>query len=104
MTRRQARKKSKRVHFEDDPEDSAVEAETEAEALIDNSQAEVQQTNAETQHTPNADDIDPVTVQEERRRRISKAEDEEQRWVMLNAIRRGETTNMSYKKARDAWK
>ncbi|OWZ10082.1 hypothetical protein PHMEG_00017118, partial [Phytophthora megakarya] len=79
MTRSQARKNSKRVHFEDDPEDSAIEAETEAEALTDNSQVEPQRTNAEAQHSPDADDIDPVVIQEERRRRISKAQDEELR-------------------------
>ncbi|OWY96179.1 hypothetical protein PHMEG_00033619, partial [Phytophthora megakarya] len=83
---------------------NAVEAETEAEALTDNSRAEAQRTNAEAQHIPNADDIDPVTVQEERRRRISKAQDEEQRWSMLKAILRGETAKTSYKEARDAWK
>ncbi|OWZ02262.1 hypothetical protein PHMEG_00026207, partial [Phytophthora megakarya] len=74
MTRSQARKKSKRVHFEDDLEDSAVEAETEAEALTDNSQAEAQLTDTEAQHTPNADDIDPVTVQEERGHRIDEVQ------------------------------
>ncbi|OWY99479.1 hypothetical protein PHMEG_00029510 [Phytophthora megakarya] len=74
MTRSQVWKKSKRVHFEDDLEDSAVETETEAEALTDNSQAEAQQTNAEAQHTPNADDIDPVTVQEERYHRIAEVQ------------------------------
>ncbi|OWZ01381.1 LOW QUALITY PROTEIN: hypothetical protein PHMEG_00027242 [Phytophthora megakarya] len=52
MTRSQVRKKSKRVHFEDELEDSAVEVETEAEALTDNAQAEAQ-------HSPNTDDIDP---------------------------------------------
>ncbi|OWY98741.1 reverse transcriptase [Phytophthora megakarya] len=104
MGRSQARKMIKRVHFEDDLEDSAVEAETEAEALTDNSRAEAQRTNTEAQHMPNADDIDPVTVQEERRRRISKAQDEEQRWSMLKAILRGETAKTSYKEARDAWK
>ncbi|OWZ00158.1 hypothetical protein PHMEG_00028721 [Phytophthora megakarya] len=104
MTRSQARKGSKRVHFEDDLEDSGVEAETEAETLADNSQVEPQRTNAEAQHSPNADDIEPVIIQEERRRRISEAQDEELRWSMLKAILRGETTKMSYKEARDAWK
>ncbi|OWY95503.1 hypothetical protein PHMEG_00034480 [Phytophthora megakarya] len=74
MTRRQARKKNKKVHFEDDLEDSAVEAETKAEALTDNSQAEAQLTIAEAQYTSNADDIDPVTVQEERGHRIAEVQ------------------------------
>ncbi|OWZ20235.1 reverse transcriptase [Phytophthora megakarya] len=65
MTRSQVRKKSKRLHFEDEPE---------------------------------------ATVQEERRRRISKAQDEEQRWPILKAIISYETETMSYKDARDAWK
>ncbi|OWY92107.1 hypothetical protein PHMEG_00039027 [Phytophthora megakarya] len=71
-TRNQAKTKKKRVHFED-----------------------------EVRHEPTADDIDPVTVQEERRRRIVKAQDEELRGSNLNAVLRGETT---YKEAREAWK
>ncbi|OWZ02306.1 reverse transcriptase [Phytophthora megakarya] len=46
----------------------------------------------------------PAIIQEERLRRISKAQEEELRCSMLKAILRRETTKMSYKEARDAWK
>ncbi|OWZ17155.1 LOW QUALITY PROTEIN: hypothetical protein PHMEG_0008948 [Phytophthora megakarya] len=88
-TRSQAKTtKKKRVHFED-------------EATNEDSETQVQRPSAED---PTADDIDPVVVQEERRRRIAQAEDEELRWSSLKAIRRGETTAMTYNEAREAWK
>ncbi|OWZ08070.1 reverse transcriptase, partial [Phytophthora megakarya] len=59
---------------------------------------------AEVRHELTADGIDPITVQEERRRRIAKAQDEELRWSNLKAVVRGETTAMTYKEAREAWK
>ncbi|OWZ08624.1 LOW QUALITY PROTEIN: hypothetical protein PHMEG_00018803 [Phytophthora megakarya] len=66
--------------------------------------ARAQRPSAEVRHEPTADDIDPVTVQEERRRRIAKAQDEELRWSNLKAVLRGETTAMTYKEAQEAWK
>ncbi|OWZ01975.1 reverse transcriptase [Phytophthora megakarya] len=51
-------------------------------------------------YTTRTDDIDPVTVQEERRRRIATAE--EVRWSILKAVLRGATTAMTYKEAREA--
>ncbi|GMF26168.1 unnamed protein product [Phytophthora fragariaefolia] len=53
---------------------------------------------------PNAEDIDPVAVQNERRRRIAKAQDEELKWANLKAILRGNSAKLGYKAARDAWK
>ncbi|OWZ00485.1 LOW QUALITY PROTEIN: hypothetical protein PHMEG_00028313 [Phytophthora megakarya] len=62
-------------------------------------QTQVQRPSAEVRHEPTADAIDPVTVQEERRPRIAKAQDEELRWSNLKAVLRGETTAMTYKQA-----
>ncbi|OWY93643.1 hypothetical protein PHMEG_00036886 [Phytophthora megakarya] len=56
----------------------------------------------ELQWAPNAEDIDPITVQEERRRRIAVAQDEEQRWSVMKAVLRGDTRKMTYKE--EAWK
>ncbi|OWY93741.1 hypothetical protein PHMEG_00036751, partial [Phytophthora megakarya] len=64
----------------------------------------MQRPSAEVRHEPTADDIDPVTVQKERRRRIAEAQDEKLRWSNLKAVLRGETTAMTYKEAREAWK
>ncbi|KAG3062656.1 hypothetical protein PI125_g24496 [Phytophthora idaei] len=54
--------------------------------------------------TPDAEDIDPVAVQRERRRRIAAAQDEEKKWLNLKKVLRGQAETLSYKEARDAWK
>ncbi|GMF46004.1 unnamed protein product [Phytophthora fragariaefolia] len=53
---------------------------------------------------PNAEDIDPVAVQKERRRQIAKAQEEELKWANLKAVLRGNSAKLGYKAARDAWK
>ncbi|OWZ07625.1 reverse transcriptase [Phytophthora megakarya] len=65
---------------------------------------QVQRPSAEVRYEPTADDIDLVAVQEERRRRIAQAQDEELRWSNLKAVLRGETTVMTYKEDREACK
>ncbi|OWZ12682.1 reverse transcriptase [Phytophthora megakarya] len=102
-TRSQAKTKKKRVHFEDKVPEGTTNAET-TEAVNEDSDTQVQRPNAEVRHELTADDIDPVTVQEEQRHRIAKAQDEELRWSNLNAVLRGETTAMTYKEAREARK
>ncbi|KAG3185798.1 hypothetical protein C6341_g4243 [Phytophthora cactorum] len=52
--------------------------------------------------TPAAEDIDPVAVQRERRRRIAAAQDEEKKWLNLKKVLRGQAEMLSYKEARDA--
>ncbi|POM78676.1 LOW QUALITY PROTEIN: Hypothetical protein PHPALM_3771 [Phytophthora palmivora] len=47
---------------------------------------------------PSADDIDPAVVQAERRRRIDRAQDEELRWADLKAYRRGELSQLSFRR------
>ncbi|KAG2765587.1 hypothetical protein Pcac1_g22841 [Phytophthora cactorum] len=54
--------------------------------------------------TPAAEDIDPVAVQRERRRRIAAAQDEEKKWLNLKKVLRGQAEMLSYKEAQDAWK
>ncbi|OWZ14183.1 hypothetical protein PHMEG_00012375 [Phytophthora megakarya] len=49
-------------------------------------------------------DIDPLKVQHERRKRIAVAQNEELRWYNLKAVLRGDEAKLSYKAARDTWK
>ncbi|OWZ13828.1 hypothetical protein PHMEG_00012789 [Phytophthora megakarya] len=60
--------------------------------------------NCDTPVLPDAEDVDPLTVQRERRRRIATAQDEELRWVNLKTVVRGEESTLTYRAARDAWK
>ncbi|GMF60214.1 unnamed protein product [Phytophthora fragariaefolia] len=53
---------------------------------------------------PDATDIDPAVVQPERRRRISKAQDEELRWADLKAFLRGELDSLTHRRAQNASK
>ncbi|OWY96878.1 hypothetical protein PHMEG_00032741 [Phytophthora megakarya] len=99
----QTKTKKKRVHFEDEVPEGTTNTEA-TEAVKENSETQEQRPSAEVLHELTADDIDPVTVQEERRHRIGKAQDEELRWSNLKAVLRGETTGMTYKEAREAWK
>ncbi|OWY91199.1 hypothetical protein PHMEG_00040319 [Phytophthora megakarya] len=102
-TRSQTKTKKKRVHFEDEVPEGTTNTEA-TEAVNENSETQGQRPSAEVRHELTADDSDPVTVQEERRRRIAKAQDEELSWSNLKAVLRGETTAMTYKEAREAWK
>ncbi|KAG3062498.1 hypothetical protein PI125_g24514 [Phytophthora idaei] len=58
----------------------------------------------EQSQAPSAFDVDPVAVQAERRRRIAVAQSEEARWRNIKAGLTGDAENLSYRKARDAWK
>ncbi|POM75619.1 Hypothetical protein PHPALM_7255 [Phytophthora palmivora] len=53
---------------------------------------------------PSADDIDPANVQAERRRRIDRAQDEELRRADLKAYLRGELSQLSFRRVRNAGK
>ncbi|EGZ04359.1 hypothetical protein PHYSODRAFT_404747, partial [Phytophthora sojae] len=68
-------------------------------------EAEASPLRAETSPAPpNEEDIDPLVVQEERRRRIATAQDKELRWSNLKAVLRGDDAKIGYRAARDAWK
>ncbi|GMF51186.1 unnamed protein product [Phytophthora fragariaefolia] len=53
---------------------------------------------------PSAEDIGPLEVQEERCRRVGRAQDEELRWINLKLVLKGESSSLGYKAAREAWK
>ncbi|GMF31901.1 unnamed protein product [Phytophthora fragariaefolia] len=53
---------------------------------------------------PSAEDVDPLEVQEERHRRVDKAQDEELHWANLKLVLKGESSSLGYKAAREAWK
>ena len=45
---------------------------------------------------PSVDDIDPLVVQAERRDRISKTQDEEEKWAILKRFLRGEFDKLTH--------
>ncbi|GMG15245.1 unnamed protein product [Phytophthora fragariaefolia] len=53
---------------------------------------------------PSAEDVDPLEEQEERRRRVGRAQDEDLRWANLKLVLKGESSSLGYKAAREAWK
>ncbi|GMF53812.1 unnamed protein product [Phytophthora fragariaefolia] len=57
-----------------------------------------------TERPPSAEDVDPLEVQEERRRRVGRAQDEELRWANLKLVLKGESSSLGYKAAREARK
>ncbi|GMF14402.1 unnamed protein product [Phytophthora fragariaefolia] len=52
---------------------------------------------------PSAEDVGPLEVQDERRRRVGRAQDEELRWANLKLVLKGESSSLGYKAAREAW-
>ncbi|GMF44554.1 unnamed protein product [Phytophthora fragariaefolia] len=57
-----------------------------------------------TERPPSAEDVDPLEVQEERRRRVGRVQGEELRWANLKSVLKGESMSLGYKAAREAWK
>ncbi|GMF44362.1 unnamed protein product [Phytophthora fragariaefolia] len=53
---------------------------------------------------PSAEDVDPLEVQEERRRRVGRAQYEELRWANLKLVLKGGSSSLGYKADREAWK
>ncbi|KAE8902557.1 hypothetical protein PF003_g13675 [Phytophthora fragariae] len=49
-----------------------------------------------TPTTPDAEEVDPLSVQEERRRKVAAAQEEELRWSKLRAVLRGEYASLGY--------
>ncbi|OWZ12657.1 LOW QUALITY PROTEIN: hypothetical protein PHMEG_00014143 [Phytophthora megakarya] len=60
--------------------------------------------NCDTPVSPNAENVDSLTVQRERRRRIATAQDEKLRWANLKTVLRGDESTLTYRAARDARK
>ncbi|KAE8969764.1 hypothetical protein PR001_g27400 [Phytophthora rubi] len=113
-TRRQAKAKTKRVRFANEvsvmcQDDAARLAEshavpTEAQNVQEETLPQTEALTATTPAPPDAEDVDPLSVQEERRRRGTATQDEELRWSNLRAVLRREDAGLGYKAARDAWK
>ncbi|GMF39365.1 unnamed protein product [Phytophthora fragariaefolia] len=114
MARYQKKSRRKRVRFADVRPSGSNEDLAEYDRRPDNSskaneaiQTSPDNSNEESQTLPtipNAEDIDAVAVQNERRRRIPKAQEEELKWAHLKAVLRGNTAKLGYKAARDTWK
>ncbi|KAG3089755.1 hypothetical protein PI124_g7411 [Phytophthora idaei] len=83
-TRSQAKGRKKRVRFADEPADQAEARHDEdgpQDTPDENSLDKQQSGTIQAQESePNVEDIDPVTVQDERIRLIAEAHDEELRW------------------------
>ncbi|GMF36297.1 unnamed protein product [Phytophthora fragariaefolia] len=112
ITRQQTQAAKKRVRFADthDEDSEALPMEPEPpdrpnDATTESSHVE----NGEifpgaTERPPSAEDVDPLEVQEERRRRVGRAQDDELRWANLKLVLKGESSSLGYKAAREAWK
>ncbi|POM71221.1 Hypothetical protein PHPALM_12234, partial [Phytophthora palmivora] len=110
-TRQQVKVNEKRVRFanetavvdrrEPDSQDKANDVPIKARNHIREEQLTTEDS---TSTVPSANDIDPLTVQRERRRRIAIAQDEELRWSNLKTVLRGEDSKLGYRAARDSWK
>ncbi|KAG2826021.1 hypothetical protein PC129_g20701 [Phytophthora cactorum] len=85
-------------------EDRAISTSHDASGEPSQTNGEPSTTLNEQSHALSASDVDLVAVQAERRRRISVAQSEEARWRNIKAVLTGNTENISYREARDAWK
>ncbi|KAE9263218.1 hypothetical protein PF001_g31769 [Phytophthora fragariae] len=95
-TRHQAKAKTKRVRFANEVSvmgqgDAARLAESnvvpsEAQNVREETLPATEALTAATPAPPDAEDVDPLTVQEERRRRVAAAQEEELRWSNLRAV------------------
>ncbi|KAE9326546.1 hypothetical protein PF001_g2364 [Phytophthora fragariae] len=113
-TRHQAKMKTKRVRFANEASvmgqnDAARLAEsnavpTEVQNVQEETPPPTDALTAATPDPPGSEDVDPLSVQEERRTRVAAAQDEELRWSNLRAVLRGENASLGYKTVRDAWK
>ncbi|OWZ02576.1 hypothetical protein PHMEG_00025838 [Phytophthora megakarya] len=113
-TRLQARSKPKRVRFADETSVTGGEDVTQREGANGvptegpvRLEAELSRVTAPNGNTPalsDAEDVDHLMGQRERRRRIATAQDEELRWANLKIVLRGEESTLTYRAARGAWK
>ncbi|GMF46150.1 unnamed protein product [Phytophthora fragariaefolia] len=89
---------SEALPVEPEPPDRPNNATTES-SHVEN--GEISPGAAEQPHS--AEDIDPLEVQEERRRRVGRAQDEELRWANLKLVL-NESSRLGYKAVLEAWK
>ncbi|KAE8970845.1 hypothetical protein PR003_g17728 [Phytophthora rubi] len=76
----------------------------EAQNVLEETPSQTEALTAAMPAPPEAEDVDPLPVQEARRRRVAAAQDKELRWSNLRTVLRGEDASLGYKAARDAWK
>ncbi|GMF48453.1 unnamed protein product [Phytophthora fragariaefolia] len=112
ITRQQTQAAKKRVRFADthdedsealpmepEPPDRPNDATTES-SYVENGEI----SSGVTERPPSATDVEPLEVQEERRRSVGRAQYEELRWANLTSVLKGESSRLGYKAAREAWK
>ncbi|POM67503.1 Hypothetical protein PHPALM_16487 [Phytophthora palmivora] len=108
-TRQQAKVNEKRVRFANEAsvvDRRDVDSEDKANDVAIKVQNHVREeqliTEDSTLTVPSANDIDPLTVQQERRRRIAVAQGEVLRWSHLKTVLRGEDSKLGYRTARNS--
>ncbi|GMF56323.1 unnamed protein product [Phytophthora fragariaefolia] len=102
----------KRVRFADTPDEASGALPVEPEPPDRPNDASTESSHVENgenfpeaaERPPNAEDVVPLEVQEERRRRFGMAQDEELRWANLKLVLKGESSSLGYKAAQEAWK
>ncbi|GMF33630.1 unnamed protein product [Phytophthora fragariaefolia] len=80
---------SEALPMEQEPANQPIDATTES-SHVKNSEISP----GATERPPSAEDVDPLEVQEERRRRVGRAQDEELRWANLNSVPIGDSSSL----------
>ncbi|GMF34022.1 unnamed protein product [Phytophthora fragariaefolia] len=112
ITRQQTQAAKKRVKFADTHDEDSEALPVEPESPDRPNDATTEPSHVENgeifpgaaERPPSAEDVDPLEVQKERRRKVGRALDEELRWANLKLVLKGESASLGYKAARDAWK
>ncbi|GMF34580.1 unnamed protein product [Phytophthora fragariaefolia] len=112
ITRQQTQAAKKRVRFADTHDEDSEALPVEPEPPDRPNDATTEYSHVENgeilpgaaERPPRAEDVDPLEVQEERRRRVGRVQDEELRWANLKLVLKGESSSLGYKAAREAWK
>ncbi|GMF20094.1 unnamed protein product [Phytophthora fragariaefolia] len=111
ITRQQTQTAKKRVRFADTLDEDSEALPVEPEPPDRPNDATTESCHVENgeispgaaERPPSAEDIDPLEVQEERRRRVGRDQDKELRWANLKLVLKGESSSLGYKAAREAW-
>ncbi|GMF39359.1 unnamed protein product [Phytophthora fragariaefolia] len=112
ITRQQAQTTKKRVRIADTPDEDSEALPVEPEPPDQPNDATTESSHVENdeispgaaERPPSSEAVDPLEVQEERRRRVGRAQDEELRWANLKLVLKGESSSLGYKAARETWK
>ncbi|GMF23699.1 unnamed protein product [Phytophthora fragariaefolia] len=112
ITRQQAQTVNKRVRFAETPDEDTEALPVEPKPPGRPNDATTESSNVEkgeispgaAERPPSAEDVGPLEAQEERRRRVGRAQVEELRRANLKLVLKGESSRLGYKAAREAWK